>query len=368
MELDIRKPLDGKKAILVTVLVLLIAFAFALIDSHSGNVPLKSAVRLNTSSTRDVQAGGDYIYYLESGSLHCVSAKGKFQWNIGVDSGSEFKMTQYGISVWSGNRLRMIDIETGAPLGSYSAPADILYSVVGDRYAVVVTAPEHNSKIIYLDHGGNVVDTVDNFKDVTIIDCGFFENGGLGWVMSMDSTGTLPTCRISTYKPGKRETGSITDMEQVIYKVMFRSSYICAVGTDFMKLYDYTGVEKENERKTVYGWYLFAMDPTTNEDPLMLFVPHTQAGEEIAIKDVRCIKGSEEYMLHMAETCERIICRGKTVYGFAGNRLCVAKYGSTAQNVYELPMSVDDVIGITNENVAVVTSGSYIYMITLPFN
>lgn len=367
MELDLRKPLDKSKAILVTVLVLLIAFGIALIASHSGNIPLKSAIRLNTTNTGDVQTGGEYIYYLEAGSLHCVSSRGKFEWNVGVDSGSHFRVSSKGIAVWSGQRLRLINRNTGAPMGSYTASTDILSAVVGDKYAAAVLGPEHNSTIVLMDLDGNVRDTVDNLSDLTVIDCGFFDGRDLCWVMCLDSTGTLPTCRISTYKPGKRETGAITDMEQVFYKVMFRSSYICAVGTNFMKVYDYTGQEKEDERLTVYGWYLEAVDSIQSDDPLMLFVPNRQSGEVIEMQDIRCIKNGEEYMMHLPEKCDRLMCRGNTIYGFNKNHLIVGTYGSPMQNLYELPMMVDEVIGITEDNVAVVTSGSFIYMITLPY-
>lgn len=366
MELDLRKPLDRNKTILLTVLVVLIALGIALIASHSGNIPLKSAVRLNTTNNGNVQTIGDYVYYLEAGSLHCVTSSGKFEWNVGVDSGSDFSVTNQGIAVWSGSRLRIIDKDTGGTMGSVTAQSDIISAVVGDRYAAMVLAPEHSSTVVLTDLYGNIVDTLTELDGLTVIDCGFFEGRELFWLMTLDSTGSLPTCKISTYKPGKRETGAITDMEQVIYQVMFRSSYICAVGTDYMRVYDYTGVEKEDQRVTVYGWYLEAIDSTTTDDPLMLFVPNSQSAQDIAIKDIRCIKGNEEFMMHLPEACSRLICRGNTVYGFSGSHLVIGNYKSTQQNVYELPMAVDEVIGITNNYVAVVTGGSFIYMIKLP--
>lgn len=366
MEFDIRKPLDRNKAILFTVLIVLIAFGIALISSHSGNIPLKSAVRLNTTNNGDVQVNGDNIYYLEAGSLHCVSSTGKFEWNVGVDSGSDFLVNNQGIAVWSGSRLRIIDKDTGGTTGSVTAQNEILSAVVGDRYAAMVLAPEHGSTVILTDLYGNIVDTLTDFEGLTVVDCGFFEGRELFWIMTLDASGSLPTCKISTFKPGKRETGTITDMEQVIYKVMFRSSYICAVGTDYMRVYDYTGVEQDSQRVTVYGWYLEAMDGTTSDNPLMLFVPNAQSAENIAIKDLRCILGKEEYMMHLPEACSRILCRGNVVYGFSGSHLVIGTYKSTSQNVYDLPMIVDEVIGITNNNTAVVMSGNSIYMIKLP--
>ena len=54
------------------------------------------------------------------------------------------------------------------------------------------------------------------------------------------------------------------------------------------------------------------------------------------------------------------------MYGFSGDKLAVSTYGSTASNLYALPLSVSEVIGITANRTAVVISGNSIYMIKLP--
>jgi hypothetical protein len=365
MNIDLSKPLGKLQGILVALLLMAVTFFVALIVKHAPDAPLESAVRLNTSGLGDVQVEGDSIYYIEAGSLHCVSSDGKFKWNVGVDKNSRFKVTGKGIAVWNGSRLRIVDLKTGVVLGNPSINGSILSAVVGDVYAAVVIGPEHNSTVLLTDLGGNIVDTLTDFKDVTVLDCGFFEGRELFWIMTLDSTGSLPCCKISTFKPGKRETGSITDMEQVIYKVMFRSSYICAVGTDYMRVYDYTGAEQADQRVMVYGWYLESMDGS-GDNPLMLFVPNNQSGESMHISDIRCIKGKDEYMLHFSVACTQLKAFGDTVYGFSGDKLAVSTYGSTASNLYALPLSVSEVIGITANRTAVVISGNSIYMIKLP--
>ncbi len=367
MNIDLSRPLGKLQGILVAVLLVAVTFFVALIVKHAPHAPLESAVRLNTSGISDVQIEGENIFYIEAGSLHCVSSSGDFKWNVSVDKNSRFRVSPKGVAVWYGSRVRIIDIKTGLVRGTPSVSGNILSAVVGDVFAAIVIGPEHNSRVLLTDLNGNTVDELTEFADVTVLDCGFFEGRELFWIMTLDSTGSLPCCKISTFKPGKRETGSITDMEQVIYKVMFRSNYICAVGTDYMRVYDYHGAEQTSQRTMVYGWYLENVGASADE-PLMLFVPNAQAGETMAIKDIRCIKGGEEKMLHVPISCSQLMGFGNTIYGFSSNRLAVANYPNSSANVYALPLNVNEVIGITTDRTAVVVSGNLIYMIKLPAN
>ncbi len=367
MRFDLLKPLGRLQAILLSFLCCLVAFLAGLIAVSSRTTPLEDAVRLSATNVSDVQVSGEYIYYLEAGSLHCVDTSGRFVWNTGVDAQSSFRVTQGGIACWRGTRLQIIDIKNGVVVGNVNAGKSILTAVVGDVYAAVVVGPEHLSTVLLTDTFGNVVDTLTDFDGVTVLDCGFFQGRELFWIMTLDSSGSTPTCRISTYKPGRRETGSITDMEQVIYKVMFRASNICAVGTKNLNVYDYTGSEKTGERVTVYGWHLESVDENS-DDPLMLFTPNTQVGENIAIKDIRCIRGKSENYLHFPVACSQLIAFGDSVYGFAGAYLAVGSHGSGTSNLYQMPVNVTQVMGITDERYAVVKSGSSVYVVKLPEN
>ena len=367
MEFEFLKPKSKLHSILLAAIITLAVFLIALIIRNSKDAPLETALRLNTSGSRDVQIYEDKIFYIEGGSLHCVTTEGKFVWNLSVESGAGFNVTGKGVAVWTGTRVRLIDTLTGVESGVVSAGKEVLSAVVGDVYAAIVLAPEHSSEVLLTDLYGSEVDRLTDFEEVTVVDCGFFEGRELFWIMTLDSTGSLPTCKISTYKPGKRETGSITDMEQVIYKVMFRSNNICAVGTNYMRVYDYTGSEKTDEQLMVYGWTLEAVE-SNSENPLMLFTQPKSEGDEYAFCDVRCVKGKSEYMLHLNVECSALSVFNDTVYGFGGSMLVVADYKTGASNVYRMPVSVDSVLGITSDRTAVVASGSSIYMIKLPEN
>ncbi len=364
MDYSGKSVLSRPAALALALAFTLAAYCFALALSSGSDSPLGSAIRLSTSPNREVSVSGDRLYYLEGGSLHCVSSEGKYLWNIGVDANSSFTATEYGVAVWNGARITLIDSQNGYALASQTMDAEILSARMGDTYAAILLAPEHNSTVVLTDRYASVVDTLTDFSGVTALDYGFFIGHNLFWIMTLDSSGSLPTCSINTYTPGKRNDGSITDMEQVLYQVMFHSSHIAVVGMNYMRVYDYRGNEQADERKTVYGWYLEAVDKVS-DNPLMLFVPNAQIEGTPLISDVRMIRGGVEHIVHLPVACSQIEASNGTLYGFAGQYLAVCNFGNHVSNVYKLPITVDNVIGITSDKVAVCTMGGSIYLIKL---
>lgn len=351
-------------AIALAVALTLAAYLIARLFASGGSSPLSSVIRMSVPANREVQVSGEYIYYLESGSLHCVDSSGKYVWNSAADVGSDFYATPYGVACWNGKKLSMYDKDTGSQMGSRPMESEILSARVGDAYAAVVLGPEHDSTVKLLDLNGNDVDLLTGFTGLTIMDYDFFEGRDLFWLMTMDTGGSMPTCKISTYKPGKRETGVIEDMEQVLYQVMFRSSQIAVVGTNHLSMYDYHGKEIENDRVTVYGYYLHAVDKSS-DNPLMVFVPNRQS-EATGITDVRMIRGRSESIVHLPAECSHLEAKGATLYGFSGRYLIKNEFGEKTSKMYTFPVDVDTVLGITSDKTAVVTSAGSIFLVRLP--
>lgn len=365
MDYKRQNTLTWPAAIAVAIALTLAAYLMARLFASGGNTPLSSVTRLTVPANRDVQVSGEYIYYLESGTLHCVNSSGKYVWNIGVEMDSEFYASPNGVAVWNGKMLSLINKDTGASMGSKQLEEEIISASVGDAYAAAVLGPEHDSSVKLLDLDGNDVDLLTGFTGLTIMDYDFFEGRDLFWLMTMDTGGSMPTCKISTYKPGKRETGVIEDMEQVLYQVMFRSSQIAVVGTNYLCMYDYHGKEIESDRVTVYGYYMHAVDKSS-ENPLMLFVPNRQAEGAGGISDVRMIRGRSESIIHLPVECKQLEAKGTTLYGFADRYLVKNNFGDKTSKVYAFPVEVDTVIGITADRTAVVTSSGSIYLVRLP--
>ena len=118
---------------------------------------------------------------------------------------------------------------------------------------------ETSAQLLIYELTGRQIDQVDLAGQI-VMDFGFFSNGALLWVMTMDTSGSVPMSIITTYQPGRQTLGSVREIEEVVYRTLFQASQLRAVGTTYIKTYDYAGSEITSERKLVYGWYMEAVE------------------------------------------------------------------------------------------------------------
>ena len=357
--------LDGIIALGVVGALALLSFAIALWTVRGGSTPLKNAIRLNALISSDVQVDDNSIYYLESGSLHCLNTKGGYDWNLSLGNSYNYKVSSAGIALWNKNSLRIVDKKTGGETGSTSLSGDILSACVGNTYAAALLSPEHNSTVVITDRDGGTLDTITGLDGLTVLDYGFFDQYTLFWLMTLDSTGSQPTGSISTYVPAQKQNPEISDLEQFVYKVYSCGNYIYTVGTQYMRVYDYKGTEQTDKAVTVYGYTLEAI----NEDslhPLMVFIPCTEDSDINAIQDLRLIKDGVSSYMHFPVACMRVLVKNNTIYGFSSDAVAVGHYGSGEVECYKLPLIINDVVGITDDLTAVVSDAGAYYLIKLP--
>ena len=320
-------------------------------------------VELNGNKGLEVTDDG-FVYY-DGSSISAISSQAEPKWSYLIGSEADFDATDYGVAAWSDTSLTLIDSVTGTTTFSGNMEAEVLSARIGEKYTAVLLGPEHNSTIVLMEHGGKRVNSI-TLTNQTVIDFGFFSQGSLMWVMSLDSSGTVPACTINTYRPGKEIVGSIRDTEQIMYGVVFQSSYFACAGDTYLKVYDYTGNEDKTRRRLVYGWYMAELDDAA-DDPMMAFVPTDQYDSQEGMQDVRMIRANLDQQVRMPYGCQSLIAKGSHVYGFSTNGyVMIATQGNEQVNAYPLPMLFDKVYGVTGRNVAVLGSGNLIYLLTLP--
>ena len=111
------------------------------------------------------------------------------------------------------------------------------------------------------------------------------------------------------------------------------------------------------------GWFL--MDVSDGEKPMMVFVPDTHASNTPTISDVRLISGTQDQILRMPFPAHSVFAKGSTLYGFSGSNVMIGSIDSEVLTAYQLPMSVSDVAGVTDDNVAVIDSNNTYYLVAL---
>ena len=353
-------------ALLIVILVTAIAFLGAhLYVRARSRGEFGTYARLDLPANQGLQPVGDGFVYYDGSSLLRMSSSGQTVWSHLVGANAQFDAQTTGVAAWSGDLLTLIGWEDGVVQYSSVLSTDIVSARMGGKYAAVLLAPETDGSLLLMEPGGRQVDTLE-FNGQTVLDYGFFSDDSLFWVMSLDTSGTVPTCEISTYSPGKRIVGSISDHEQLMYQVIFRNSQLLCAGVTHLKVYDYIGTEQTAERKLIYGWYLVSADGNSR-DPMMAYALNSQFDAGEGLQDVRMMRSNLDQTVRMPFGCASLVASGSRVYGFSKDGyIMIAKAGQQRVEAYPTGIAMDRVYGVTSDNVAVVGYGSQIYLINLP--
>ena len=365
MESNREKRLPWAIALLIVILVCVIAFGGSAIITRVTRRAAYDYKAVDLIGNKGLRVVDDGFVYYDGTSVAQVTTDAKVKWSHMVGREAEFDASRYGVAAWSGTTLTLIDSNTGTPTYSGTMESEVLSAHIGEKYTAVLLGPEHNSTIVLMESGGRKINSI-TLTSQTVIDYGFFSKGSLLWVMGLDTSGTVPSCSISTYRPGKERVGYIHDKEQLVYGVVFQSSYFCCAGETFLKVYDYTGNEDKTKRQKVYGWYMAALDGDVLDDPLMAFVPTGQYDSDDGMHDVRMIRSNVDEQVRMPYGCQSLIARNDRVYGFSTNGyVMIAQQGQKKVNAYRLPMLFDKIYGVTANNIAILGNGNIIYLLNL---
>ena len=365
MERNRKARLPWAIVLLIVAFACAIAYVGALIYTRMIDKDSFTSYRtLQLDSVERAEAVSDGFVYYDGNTIVKVGSDAQSRWSNMVGVGAEFTATDSGVAAWIDRRLTLIDSETGVMGYSNNMDEEVLSARMGDVYTAVLLGPEHNSTIVLMDSGGRKVDSI-TLADQTVIDFGFFYNDTLFWVMTLDTNGTVPCCTVSTYRPGRRIVGQITDSEQALYDAMFRSSQIYCAGDTYLKVYDYSGSEQTDKRKLVYGWILAHADDTA-DNPLMAYVPTGQYDGSSPMKDVRMIRGDEEQTVRMPFDCASLIARDDCVYGFSSDGyVMIARMGRQKVDAYRLSFQFDTVYGVAQGGIAILGQGNRFYFVSL---
>jgi hypothetical protein len=351
--------------ILIVSLVLTFSWLFALlIRNAAGGSDFGSYKALAIGESAQIELTGDGFVYYDGSTITRVRASGEAAWTYLVGTGATISAGEASVAAWAGETMTLLDMETGIPTYSNAQGKAVQSVRVGARYVAAHIGAETDGLIAVMEMGGKRVYEAE-FQQETVIDYGFFSGGNLLWAMALDTNGSVPTCEITTYKPGSRRVvGLISDAEQLMYNVTFQSANIRLTGITYLKEYDYMGMENPARRKLVYGWTLMSADE--GDDPLMAFVPTGQSGGQGEMKDVRMVRAGLDQIVRMPFACEALVARGGHVYGFSRDgHVMVAAAGRQKVNAYQMPFEIDEVFGVTRGGAAVVRAGGMAYIISL---
>ena len=186
----------------------------------------------------------------------------------------------------------------------------------------------------------------------------------LMWVLGLNTTGTVISTELQTFQPGKLSTGKSSIGEHIAYSIYDENGMLNVVTTRQILHYSYRALEASSPT-LIYGYTV--EDVKQNGSVLyQLLVPAQEQNEGISIANVRLMYGSVDRVIHLPSACIAARLGTKSVYGFSQNAVYACNFGETTFRAYALPINVTAVLGMMNDNRAVVASGSEIYVIELP--
>lgn len=353
-------------ALAVTLCAVLAAYGVASLIHSRNAFDLGNYTALPVSNVEYIETVGDSVVVYDGSTINRYSSHGEAMWGEGVLVGANYTVNtnEHGIVLYKGNSFSVLRLSDHQNLYSNNLESDIISAKLGSRYLAVLYGEDDNCIARICDMDGRVQDEI-TFESQVVVDYGFFSDGSLFWVMAMDTSGTVPTCTVTTYRLSRRSMlGSISDAEQVIYHAQFEDDNICLVGEDYIKHYDDVGNEKSDARTLVYGWYLMDVAESSGS-AMMVFVPESQATNTPSISDVRLVSGAADNIVRMPFAAKILLAKGNILYGFSDTYVMIGSLSADRVKAYQLPVSVDEVAGVTDDQVAVIYSNNVYYLVAL---
>ncbi len=349
--------------ILICMSLILAALILSRIFFPPPATELGAPVQMPCTANQNISILKNGVIYSDGTTIRALNEKGRQIWSHVVGANCGYNVGEGGVTGWDAGSIELIDAGTGQSVYSINEPnKKILSAYAGTRFTAVLTGSEHDSELMLIDRSGQKIETIP-FPNQMVLDYGFFNSGNMLWVMALDTNSTVPTSYITTYKPGRTQAGSVSDSEQVIYNTLFKTNSLYAIGTTYMRMYDYTGVEDITKRRLIYGWYLYDKEEAST---LLAFVPMAETDIKVSINDVRIITETQDRIVRFPYTCFDLEVHNNCVYGISENYIMCYPANAVSAQVYELPFECDSFIGITDDGCAVVTGNDGVYKLKLP--
>lgn len=346
------------------ILALLIFGLTRLISPTTSGAP--RVVTLSALPGQQIIPFGDRVVYYDGMLLNCADSSGSIKWSfqVGVKAGSHVGGNR--VVAWSANQLYVLNKDGKSTYNDKMAGA-ISFARVSDAYVAAYVGQGDTGAVYVLDSLGAQVDVI-TVEGQTLLDIGFFQSEGmeLMWVLGLDTSGTVPSTTLQTFRPGSRTTGNSVLGESLVYKISFHDKHLRVADTRQIRFFNYKVQEDVNYPPVlVYGWYLQDAQ-RIGKDMAELLVPVPQIDGQLRATDLRLLMGDVNKVLHLPAECFSAALGTKSVYGFSSQYIYSCKYGENAFTGTPMPVEVNRFLGMMKDNVGVFANNSQVYLIQLP--
>ncbi len=365
------QPMDKKRRWLVwaALALLIMLIIMALRGVFGGSNRAVTAAKLRCVATQDVTPFGSEILYYDGITLYCLRANGYEHWSYPLGENASFSCSSSMVAAWSGTQLHIIDRDGNSTYNENLSDA-IQFARVGAKYVAVVMGGDISPSLVIKDMQGTTVDTeASAYKDLILLDLGFFSDGEFLWTTSMDVYGSVPDTRLHTFRVHVSNSGGISLGDNLVYSVVYAGAKLNVISTRQLRQYDYRGTQDQNGTVLVYGWQLMDAVPSGSE-AMLLFKPAKSADFMGRINQLRLIWGKTDRRYALPCACVGAGLYSKRIYAFADDMVYRADLGSrrfTPISIGHLlnGQTVTGFLGILKDGTALLSCMNEVYAVSL---
>ena len=311
-------------------------------------------VTMPFSSDSEYCQVGSNVVYLSDTLLTCTDAGGKNIWQCSLyQAGLHLEASDNVIAAIGDDAIQCVDA-AGAQLFTTRIDGNIISARAGiNKVAVYVRQTLENNQpsyILIFDLSGNNLYQI-TVTDKAILDYGFDSKGDQLYLLELDTTGSVPVSRISTYRPETQAMTGIKELkDQLVDGVEIIGKDIYAMGTHRLTIYPAANTGNSRDLLT-YGWMV--KNISVSGDPKFVYVPSGEAPYDIATK------------INLPPQVSQIVMDGDKIYCFANTDFFVYTGEGKYLRTYGLPFESDNVQRAMPSFVFI-TQGTSVYLMPLP--
>ena len=328
-----------------------------------------SAVKLRCMATQDVTPFGDEILYYDGLTLYCLRSNGSEHWSYPLGENASFTCSDTVVAAWSGTLLHIIDRNGNATYNENLSDV-IQFARVGTKYVAVVLGSDISPSLMIKDMQGTTVDTeATAYKDMTLLDLGFFSDGEYLWTTSLDVYGSVPDTTLHTFRVNVSNSGGISLGDHLVYAVIYAGTQLNVVSTQQLRKYDYRGTIDNSGTVLVYGWQLID-NKVSGSEAMLLFAPSRSAGLNTGINQLRLVWGKTDKQYSLPTLCISAALHGRRIYAFSEDMVYRAELSARRFDPISLSgvlngQTVTEYLGMLKNGVALLACESDVYALNL---
>ena len=328
-----------------------------------------SAVKLRCKVTQDVTPFGSEILYYDGLTLYCLRSNGAERWSYPLGENAFFSCGDSMIAAWAGTQLHIID-RNGNATYNESLASPIQFVRVGSKYVGIVMGSDIGPTLEIKDMQGNRAEIEsESYKELIMLDVGFFSDGEFVWTTALDSYGSVPETTLNTYRLHVSRSGSISLGDHLVYAVVYAGQQLNVVSTQQIRKYNYRGTLDPSGTVLVYGWQMIDSAVNGNE-AMLLFTPTKSISESNNINQLRLIWGKTDKRYSLPSLCISAALYGRRIYAFSPDMVYRADVNAKRFDPIGLSealgeQQVTQYLGMLKNGVALLACDSDVYAVKL---